>query len=206
MKTTDTTGMRLELDQLRGNRETLSDIIHEKECVLYDAVCHNARIRFHSNHAFPGWEYVKKCDITCMSTLKMASHYSEVPEQCISRLSLSQLAYLVAQLHTVIAPDDRRVSVVASLYHDGTRFVEKTKKHLLRDHVIFLCDNGCDNCGIVSHTTDVCCYSDTNQPPQYTSPQPSPPKGLSLQSTKKPRKRNRNRNRNKKSNTPSEVL
>lgn len=202
MATIDTTGLLLEIDQLKDNRETLSDIIDGKERVLYDAMCHNAHNKFHNTNSFPGWEYVKKCDITCMSTLRMFSHYADTPETCLSRLPLPQLAYLVAQLRTVISPGDRRVSVISPIYHNGTSYVEKSRKHLLRDHVIFLCDYGCDNCGIVSHTTDICMYSNSNQPMQY---QPIQSKHLPQisQPTKTivSRNKNRNRRRNKINNT-----
>lgn len=195
MASLDTTSILLEIDQLKDHRETLETIIQEKEATLYRHLCHNAHKKLNADHSFPGWQDVQKCNITAMSTLKMSTQYDSVPEQCISRLPLSHLVFLVSRLRTVIDPSDQRVFYISPFYHNGTGIVEKSRKHLLRDHVLFLCDNGCDNCGIVSHTTHRCVFNDNNHPVPYV------PQVVTVrkETRNKNKNRNKHRNRNRKS-------
>ena len=154
------TSVQLEIDLLEADRATLDAIIREKKDLLYSIQCTQEQRRFHQKHHFPGWQYVKKCDITAASTDTIASQFENMEDDIISHLPIEALIYLVAQLDNVPPPPGglyMNIPMVHRLFKgpNGT-FQEKSEKHFLRDHVLHLCVYGCDNCGIVSHTYTHC--------------------------------------------------
>jgi len=154
-----TTDIQLEIDMLEADRQTLSAIIQEKKDTLYSMQCTNEQRRFMQSYQFPGWQYVKKCDITSASTGVVASQFEGMDADLISRLPVEALMFLVAQLDHVPSPGSMYMNIpmVPRIYKgpDGMP-QEKSMKHFLRDHVLHLCDYGCNICGIVSHTYTHC--------------------------------------------------